>query len=270
MEKQSTYSIIPEGELKCIWMDAGVTGFKLCDLKFKCDTCEFNKNVTQQQNRSAFPQCEQKTQSSIKERALTAEGIFKRTLKENLENLWSADLPQDRIYHRNHYWVHQNGADEYRIGLDHILVNFFKPMLSIVYSKAPMNIHKHDPFCWIVLPGGAITLRSPFDATILRFNPALQHKPNLLNADPFENGWIMDITAKNKSFNGFTSSSNSKQLMERMLQNIEHSFIQAYRHHYPSAGNTLFDGGTNLMNIESILGSKVYLEVVNRISHLPS
>lgn len=270
MENQSPYSIIPDGELKCIWMDAGVTGFKLCDFQFQCETCEFNKSVTRLHANPVMPQRDQKTQSISKKKTLTAEEIFKHTLRKNLENLSSVNLPKDRMYHRNHYWVHQNDENEYRIGIDHILANFFKPMLSIVYSKAPINIHKHDPFCWIILPGGALTLRSPFEATILRFNPALQHKPNLLNAEPFENGWIMDITAKNKSFNGFTPSSNSNQHMERALQNIEHFFVQAYRHHHPSVGTTLFDGGTTLMNIESILGSKVYLEVVSRISHLPS
>ena len=61
MKPNAIYSIIPDGDKKCIWMDAGVTGFKLCDLNFKCDTCEFNKEITQKQNTCQTPQHEKKS-----------------------------------------------------------------------------------------------------------------------------------------------------------------------------------------------------------------
>jgi hypothetical protein len=137
-------------------------------------------------------------------------------------------------------------------------------------SKAPVAIHKHDPFCWIIMPGGAITLRSPIDATITRFNPALQQLPNLLSAAPFQDGWIIEVTAKSKGLSNFASSSESQRFTKQTLHNVEQIFKKTFQSLQPQSGTTLFDGGVNIGSIESILGPTIYREVVNRITHFPS
>jgi glycine cleavage system H lipoate-binding protein len=269
MEKKSTESVIPQGELRCVWMDAGVTGFKLCDQEFHCEPCKFNNIVQNRQTGFINPRNDEEMVVPMEEKAMTADAFFRNTLRNHLEGLHAVVEPQDRMYNRSHYWVQENETGKYRIGINHILANFFQPILSIVVSKAPLSIRRNDPFCWIVLPGGAITLRSPIDATICKFNPALQQKPNLLGISPFGEGWIMELTTKAKGLHGFSSAIDSRQNTERTMRNIEHSFTHAFRHNYPSTGTTLFDGGIGVNSIESILGPKVYLEVVNRIVHLP-
>jgi glycine cleavage system H lipoate-binding protein len=270
MKNLSTNSVIPEGELRCVWMDAGVTGFKLCDQEFRCETCAFNMHVAQQTKENSTSYAQQETPLSTDGRAMTADALFNNILKRRIDTLRSINIPQDRIYSRGQYWIQQNAAGNYRVGINHILANFFQPILSIVISKAPTNIHRHDPFCWIILPGGTITLRSPIEATITRFNPALQQKPNLLSASPFDDGWIMEITAKSKGLVNLTSVTDSQRLAKRTLHNVEHILKQTFRHLQPSAGTTLFDGGVSLSTIESILGPTIYREVVNRITHFPS
>ena len=153
---------------------------------------------------------------------------------------------------------------------NHILANFLQPILSIVISKAPANIHRHDPFCWIILPGGALTLRSPIDAAIIQFNPVLQQRPNVLSTDPFCDGWIMEIKTKSKGLSDFASSIDKRELVKRTLKNVEQIFQQAFQHLQPSAGTTLFDGGVSMGTLESIFDPTIYKEVVNRITHFPS
>ena len=270
MKNQSMNSVIPEGELRCVWMDAGVTSFKLCDQEFRCETCTFNSNLTRQNIENPVPHAQTETQLSTNDSVMTSDALFNILLKKRLDPLRTFSIPQDRVYNRGQFWIQQNGTGNYRLGINHILASFFQPILSIVISKAPTAIHRHDPFCWIILPGGAITLRSPIDATITRFNPALQQIPSLLNDAPFNDGWIMEITAKSKGLNSFASSTNSQRLAKRMMQNIEHIFKQTFQHLQPSAGTTLFDGGSSMSTIESILGPTLYREVVNRITHFPS
>jgi glycine cleavage system H protein len=269
MDKKSTQSVIPQGELQCVWMDAGVVGFKLCNQEYRCESCEFNTTLQNQQLEHAGTHDQKETGGSMERRAITADVLFKNVLKSRLENLRSAEIPQDRMYSRSHFWAQENESGELRIGMNHIPVNFFQPILSIVVSKAPSNISKNDPFCWIILPGGTVTLRSPVDAIINKFNPVLQMQPNILRTSPFREGWIMEITTKTKGLNGFSFLSDSQQHSERILRNIEHSFLHAFRHQHPRAGTTLFDGGMGITNIENILDPKVYLDVVNRIVHLP-
>lgn len=42
--------VIPTGERKCIWMDAGVVSYKLCTNQFQCNICEFDHAMS---NRAA-------------------------------------------------------------------------------------------------------------------------------------------------------------------------------------------------------------------------
>jgi len=270
MKNLSTNSVIPEGELRCVWMDAGVTGFKLCDQEFRCETCAFNTHIAQQTKENSTSYAQQETPLSTDGRAMTADALFNNILKRRIDTLRSINIPQDRTFSRGQYWIQQNATGNYRVGINHILANFFQPVLSIVVSKAPVNIQRHDPFCWIILPGGTITLRSPIEATITRFNPALQQKPNLLSASPFDDGWIMEITTKSKGLSSFASLTDSQRLAKQTLHTIEHIFKQTFQRLQPTAGTTLFDGGISLSSIESILGPTVYREVVNLITHFPS
>ena len=44
--------IIPGGERKCIWMDAGVVSFKLCTNHFQCSTCQFDQAMSNRAKQS--------------------------------------------------------------------------------------------------------------------------------------------------------------------------------------------------------------------------
>jgi hypothetical protein len=147
MEKQSTNSVIPEGELRCVWMDAGVAEFKLCDQELRCETCAFNMNVTHQDKEITHSHARQQEKYSDDGRALTSDDIFNSVLKKRLDDLRALQIPQDRIYSRGQFWIQQYESGNYRVGINHILANFLQPILSIVISKAPANIHRHDPFC---------------------------------------------------------------------------------------------------------------------------
>jgi glycine cleavage system H lipoate-binding protein len=41
-ERNQGLKVIPTGERKCIWMDAGVVSYKLCTNQFQCNICEFD------------------------------------------------------------------------------------------------------------------------------------------------------------------------------------------------------------------------------------
>jgi len=38
--------VIPTGERKCIWMDAGVVSYKLCTNQFQCNLCDFDRAMS--------------------------------------------------------------------------------------------------------------------------------------------------------------------------------------------------------------------------------
>ena len=40
--KKTSYKVVPPGKKKCIWMEAGVVSYKLCDNNFDCQTCSYD------------------------------------------------------------------------------------------------------------------------------------------------------------------------------------------------------------------------------------
>ncbi len=44
--KAQSMKVIPTGERKCIWMDAGVVSYKLCTSQFQCQLCDFDRAMS--------------------------------------------------------------------------------------------------------------------------------------------------------------------------------------------------------------------------------
>jgi len=44
-EKRTSMRIVPPGKKKCVWMEAGVVSYKLCDYNFDCSTCSYDHGM---------------------------------------------------------------------------------------------------------------------------------------------------------------------------------------------------------------------------------
>ena len=52
-KKMSGFKAVPNGEEKCIWMEAGVIDYKLCNYYYNCSACPFDKAMKQTANKNA-------------------------------------------------------------------------------------------------------------------------------------------------------------------------------------------------------------------------
>ena len=43
--KIESMKIVPPGKKKCVWMEAGVVSYKLCDNNFDCTTCVYDQGM---------------------------------------------------------------------------------------------------------------------------------------------------------------------------------------------------------------------------------
>ena len=44
-EKRESMKIVPPGKKKCVWMEAGVVSYKLCDNNYDCPTCVYDQGM---------------------------------------------------------------------------------------------------------------------------------------------------------------------------------------------------------------------------------
>jgi hypothetical protein len=43
--KKTALKVVPPDKKKCIWMEAGVVSYKLCDNNFDCQTCTYDQGM---------------------------------------------------------------------------------------------------------------------------------------------------------------------------------------------------------------------------------
>ena len=44
-KKRESMKIVPPGKKKCVWMEAGVVSYKLCDNNYDCPTCVYDQGM---------------------------------------------------------------------------------------------------------------------------------------------------------------------------------------------------------------------------------
>jgi glycine cleavage system H lipoate-binding protein len=161
--------------LNCLWMDAGVVGYKLCDRSYDCDRCPFDEAL----------HGHSKPNVVLSDR--NVEGAI------GLINVQGCEIARNLFYHPGHTWARIEEGGIVRVGLD----DFGQRMLGTVYALALPSLNRHvkrgDEACRVTHQSGAIALASPVTGTVLDVNSNLLLRPALINRDPYGEGWTMTI-----------------------------------------------------------------------------
>ena len=259
-------NIIPLGELHCVWMDAGLVSYKLCDRKFQCEGCPLDEVMRQHTASTDHP-----SYSSASEQQTpvlqSAQEYFEYALDNFLSPLPKTPLPGDRLYHRNHTWVRRDSDGTTVMGLDHIGAYFLQRNFSIVLPHHAARIHTHAPYVWMVLPEVTIGIRSAISGTIVSTNKNLINDPHTILSDPYGSGWILRVAEMDlkKEKNEFASSDDFSEILQKESQMLRHKFNQEFQRQQPNVGATLHDGGTLIKTLPDIIGTNKYFEIINQI-----
>jgi glycine cleavage system H protein len=257
----------------CIWMEAGMVAYKLCDLEFKCDACPLDTLMRQRGISADEPPRSSFHDATPQERpkSETAAEQFDRQLDEFFQPLLAVHLPDDRLYHRCHMWVRNDSQSSYTIGIDHIGAYFLQPVVSVVLPQTPSRMEQRSPCTWLVLREGTIALRSAIQGIATESNPILLDHPYLLLDDPYNSGWILKMAgnADKKDESGLLTAEEYDPLFRKEVGALKDKFAASYRRGQPDTGTTLFDGGEPIKTIQEILGGRKYFELISRIFAKP-
>jgi glycine cleavage system H protein len=103
------------------------------------------------------------------------------------------NIPQGIFYSKNHTWTFLERGGAARIGLDDLLLNIIG-QVNINKLKAPGDmINKGEVIAEIGHNGKSIKVVSPVSGEVLRTNEMLSKEPEMINEDPYGQGWIYKI-----------------------------------------------------------------------------
>ena len=106
------------------------------------------------------------------------------------------EVTEGLYYHEKWSWVKIEG-DKVRIGITDYAQ---KQLREIVFVELPAvggAVKANEPFGSVESVKAVSDLVSPLSGTIDQTNPDVTSKPELLNEDPFNKGWLLVITPSN-------------------------------------------------------------------------
>ncbi|HDI07908.1 MAG TPA: glycine cleavage system protein GcvH [Candidatus Bathyarchaeota archaeon] len=125
------------------------------------------------------------------EELMRAEGILAEKRKELLVT------PELLLYTPKHTWARVTPEGNIRVGLSDYAQRHLKGIARIRTEAVDKEISKMEPFgvaeTWMFM----FDLYAPVSGKIVKINRKLKNEPNLINKDPYGEGWIIEIKPKN-------------------------------------------------------------------------
>jgi len=106
------------------------------------------------------------------------------------------EVPEGLYYHKEYLWARVEKGKA-RIGMTDFAQ---KQLREIVYVELPSvgeTITQNDPYGTVESVKAVSDLIAPISGTIKEVNEELESKPELLNEDPYGQGWLLVVTPTN-------------------------------------------------------------------------
>ena len=254
----------------CIWMNAGLVAYKLCDREFNCEECPVDDLMRKESalnDKPPLASIHAMHEAVEKEHLNTPKQHFERSLEDFFQPLLSVQLPTDRRYTRGHMWVQNDTSSTATIGVDHIGAYYLQPIVSVVLPQTPSRIEYNSPCTWLVLREGTIALRSAVAGIATESNNDLLEHPYLLLDDPYNSGWLLRVRKSDSKEprSELLTSDNFTPMFHEEVRGVRDKFAAAFRKSRPSVGPTLFDGGEQVKSVQEILGQQKYFEIISKL-----
>ena len=123
------------------------------------------------------------------------------------------DLPQNLKYTKEHEWVKIDG-DLLIVGITDHAQSELGDIIFIEFPDLNQVISKDDPFGTIEAVKTVADLFAPVSGKIIEINQDLEDNPELVNSDPYGEGWIVKISDFDKSqLDALLDSNNYKEII---------------------------------------------------------
>ena len=108
------------------------------------------------------------------------------------------DFPAGLKYTKDHEWIKVEG-DEAFIGITEFAQGELGDIVYIDISSVGKEVAADEVFGTIEAVKTVSDLFMPVAGTVLEINPVLDKQPELVNSDPYGEGWMVKITIKNNA-----------------------------------------------------------------------
>lgn len=107
--------------------------------------------------------------------------------------------PDDLKYTRNHEWIRDNGDETATIGVTDFAQSELGDIVFVELEMPGFEFEKDDEFGTIEAVKTVSELYAPVSGEIIEVNESLEEEPELVNEDPYGDGWMVKISLADPS-----------------------------------------------------------------------
>jgi glycine cleavage system H protein len=105
------------------------------------------------------------------------------------------NFPAELKYTKDHEWIKIEG-DVATIGITEFAQRELGDIVYIDIPSVGKEVAKEEVFGTVEAVKTVSDLFMPVDGTVTEINPALDSQPELVNSDPYGEGWMVKVTLK--------------------------------------------------------------------------
>jgi glycine cleavage system H protein len=104
-----------------------------------------------------------------------------------------SDIPADLYYTSEHEWVQRTGDDTVRVGITDYAQSALGDVVFVQLPDVGADLSAGDSFGEVESTKSVSDLYAPVTAKVVAVNGDLEGNPQLVNSDPYGEGWLVDL-----------------------------------------------------------------------------
>jgi len=107
--------------------------------------------------------------------------------------------PSELKYTKEHEWIRDNGDGTVTIGITEFAQGELGDIVFVELEDIGSDYAQDDTFGTVEAVKTVSDLFAPIDGSIIEINEALEDNPEIVNEDPFGEGWMIKMKVSNPS-----------------------------------------------------------------------
>ena len=104
-----------------------------------------------------------------------------------------SEIPADLHYTEEHEWVQRTGDDTVRVGITDYAQSALGDVVFVQLPDIGVDLTAGESFGEVESTKSVSDLYAPVSAKVVAVNGDLEGSPQLVNSDPYGEGWLVDL-----------------------------------------------------------------------------
>ncbi|GAA4252268.1 glycine cleavage system protein GcvH [Dactylosporangium darangshiense] len=102
-------------------------------------------------------------------------------------------IPEDLRYTAEHEWLAPAGEGTFKVGITHFAQDSLGDIVFVQLPEAGATFEAGAALGEVESTKSVSEIYSPVSGEVVAVNPALESTPELINSDPYGEGWLVEV-----------------------------------------------------------------------------